>query len=840
MKKRSLATQRDFTFNTDLFISSVNTSDFFGFSGNSSLFKIDFQSGKILCQGHFIDSYQSGDVFNFSGNISNTYDLFINGSPKIIGASIPTGEYDWILFSENALQGFNADVYGDYPIYNINGDTFLPSGFTTLTGRIVNNSDQRIRFFSGECQDTNFYLSNLTTTNLNPGSTGNFLLTAPTTGLAGEFNLPLFFYTNFGNFLYDYNITGEVNVTKDILFSFALSDNLVYYQNFANTVVSYYFPSDYKISAKLEYISGSGNYYIDIPISGTQLIFSDPTFIVESGRLTKSFFFTGYGTGGLLNLPTSGVISGTVDIFQWATGDFTSTIQVYATGLGSGRVPDYTTTGSFIFAGPVSGYGNWLSGFSHDFASGWFGINFNPYLFSGQADGAIVHFNKVWGAVPYFEPLTELKSSSRSSLIPQAFTGLLSGIWSGNTFKSGYFGTNSFGLNAYRVTGQNCQGTETLSNVLNSLMYFSDPFSTGNYEGTGIYSASGYIGITKAINYSGYASGMGSYTPNPSNNIVNITASSLYVDIATGWFCGLPYTSGFSLSSTIIRNERNSYLLSSYTGELTGRMINASGIFPTSGYIPVTYNYHIEDGSGTVLIQEEFTGSPGTLMTPFLTGRDTSQAFFNFGTPQTGDYIRIGNNYLTYGVNFNGVTELIGRINSGSYASGINSGSNVHLYNKVLGLAGNNTIHDSSGFNFNGFSGGADYYSSALPIDYFVGFYDGYVTGSGFYTGQLNVYLEGLGSVLDWTKTFAGSWNFYTGNYTGELYNYLANTLTSVSKYEKSPFSGTGMFGPNDFSFIVQYINSYPSGTDVCKLTVSGINNFGFVSGIEILFTGQT
>lgn len=360
--KRNFYSQTgNFQFSTNIILSNLFGGLNFGISG-SGLNNINFycNSGKILDNNNkFVEIYNPDELFTISGNVkSSSYDYFINGHPIVYNAFKSTGIYDYFYFSPINLTGaYDFFLNGESPLISI-GNVSMGTGDILGTGQIINlKPELPVRIFSGgftNLDNLPFSLSGFFTGDLKTPK--NYFIKPSGADSLGLYTGNVILYTNAGQLNYQsvINITGS-----PILFSYSLSlDGLstigpntpqVYTSN-----VQLLSGSGLGVLVTLEYVSGSGSYYLDIPISSG---FSGniSKYILNSGFISQ--FITGYGTGigGQLNLTSTGLASGFITgSTQYATGTFVWPItNLLVTGYGTGI--NYSGLGTGLYSTQITG-----------------------------------------------------------------------------------------------------------------------------------------------------------------------------------------------------------------------------------------------------------------------------------------------------------------------------------------------------------------------------------------------------------------------------------------------------------------------------------------------------
>ncbi|MFA5235035.1 MAG: hypothetical protein WC390_11610 [Sulfurimonas sp.] len=375
-KQRNIYTQNDiFQYQFSCSLSNTSGSCEFGFSGQSGVINWDLESGRIYdYNSNYLYSYQSNIETLISGSLSAaSNDIWINNNPIYLGQAKSGTNYNYFYINpESCVVDFNLFINGNVPDYSYSiFDTYYSGEQLTLN--FVNQSNYPITIFSGDTSNPNFSLINATGLVVNGNSTGVIYLES--SGFSPFLqDIPLSFYTNFGDFTFVFNGSG-VPITSQDFYILMGPDNAIVNDGITATyTVNYQNTSGSNLNVSLTYISGdTGNYYVDVSTTNTLSGQTVSGAIVSSGYLTS--FVTGLVSGfnPILSGCEYGTGSGNAYEFFYATGLLNSGYVTQIGAYGSGDIlANITGTGwgNFNFQGYVSALSNVLFASATGIATG--------------------------------------------------------------------------------------------------------------------------------------------------------------------------------------------------------------------------------------------------------------------------------------------------------------------------------------------------------------------------------------------------------------------------------------------------------------------------------------
>ena len=287
------------------------------------------------------------------------------------------------------------------------------------------------------------------------------------------------------------------------------------------------------------------------------------------------------------------------------------------------------------------------------------------------------------------------------------------------------------------------------------------------------------------------------------------------------------------------------------TGYRTG--INYSGI--ATGFHNMIVSRTINSGSGTYNYNGLLTGnSTQNLYNVSGTGFIYPTGKIYYGFPQPSDLVSINavnpgfpsmsNAY--YDSTYYTIDELVDYINASNIATGFKDTPNTIM---ITGLypdsitqqtlltidpfnAGTMTVSDYYLVGSVDLGVGQSVFSDNLPVTGYIANYK--FTGSGVYYQNISGYISGSGNIIDYAKTFTGSWNLFTGQGEDQV-NYYSGGLYNIEKNKYLDTDHPVYYTDSTAIINVEYINPYDSLSDIAILKVSGLN---LNTGISLYITG--
>lgn len=287
------------------------------------------------------------------------------------------------------------------------------------------------------------------------------------------------------------------------------------------------------------------------------------------------------------------------------------------------------------------------------------------------------------------------------------------------------------------------------------------------------------------------------------------------------------------------------------TGYRTG--INYSGI--ATGFHNMIVSRTINSGSGTYNYSGLLTGnSTQNLYNVSGTGFIYPTGKIYYGVPQPSDLVSItavnpgfpSMNNAYFDSTYNTIDELVDFINASNIATGFKDTPNTIM---ITGLypdsitqqtlltidpynAGTMTVSDYYLVGSVDLGVGQSVFSDNLPVTGLIANYK--FTGSGVYYQNISGYISGSGNIIDYTKTFTGSWNLFTGQGEDQV-NYYSGGLYNIEKNKYLDTDHPVYYTDSTAIINVEYINPYDSLSDIAILKVSGLN---LNTGISLYITG--
>lgn len=311
-------------------------------------------------------------------------------------------------------------------------------------------------------------------------------------------------------------------------------------------------------------------------------------------------------------------------------------------------------------------------------------------------------------------------------------------------------------------------------------------------------------------------------------------------NVATGFSSGIitgfpQFATGFNLVWSV------PVFFSGYgTGKLFSGIGTGLASIPVTGSITGLSGTYVYNGNVNAKLNNLFSLGP----TGFKHG--TGAIFYN--SPLTFDKLYVNdpntaivnnftyvgltglNNYLNNNTGIHLVTSITDNINQITLSGLYGGSTNVSLYVDSSNM-GTMSVSNSS------LIGGLDLGigQKLVPVGRSSGYINTILTGSGFYTQHTTGYLYGSGKLLNYIKTFTGSWDLSTGSSTFNQLDYLSRSFfnTNKSVYQNNfPVNYR-----NSTAYMkINYNNIYDSIPDVALLTVSGLNTNNILA--QILITG--
>lgn len=406
-------------YQLEVLLDNITGIFFFGFTGDNSSVKFQAKSGRFYLDNSaypsFLQSYHPNESFTVSGNIGpSSHDLYYNNSPLFFGQPKSTGYLNqFYANADRTVADISLTINGDVPDYYYDPFESYYSG-QIIPINIVNQSAFPFRIFSGNVLNNNFSLINSTDVSVSDEYNLELICNSFTNGSQ---IIPIELYTDFG--LQNISFTASGQSLENVSFYLLFGPDIPSVNNGT--------PSHYTLSARsttglelsvsLDYVSGTtGKYY-----APAQSIYSGFTG-KASGFISGSGNISSYNTGTVsYNNPLigneTGLGSGYLSSFLYASGNISTDYEITLTGLGSGLISTLATgTGYGIFdintyVGPngsnISLYG--LTGYG-----------------SGYADNYGVFYGTVSGGVPsLFVPYTGTVTGVQISASPSDYEDVI-------------------------------------------------------------------------------------------------------------------------------------------------------------------------------------------------------------------------------------------------------------------------------------------------------------------------------------------------------------------------------------------------------------------------------
>lgn len=276
-----------------------------------------------------------------------------------------------------------------------------------------------------------------------------------------------------------------------------------------------------------------------------------------------------------------------------------------------------------------------------------------------------------------------------------------------------------------------------------------------------------------------------------------------------------------------------------------GSGLNYTGL--GTGDIPTQITGTILSGSGFYIYNSSIVINPTNIYSSGATGYISGTGGILYNTPIDYDklYINDANSAILYNYHYTSAATLVNYLNSSTGVHLVKAGydgvntilltglrgidTNVSMWTDVSNIGNMQTISSS-------LIGGQDLGIGQLlyTIGNSTGNINNSFIGSGTYieTGMGDV--VGSGNIINYIKTFTGSWNLLTGNISDMIDYYIYNyyNIEQTKYYNNLPI----YFVNSTLTANVAYTNNYDTLPDVAKLTISGVNTN---SGLSILITGN-
>lgn len=342
----SLSYQTGLSFNIDVSLDNLNGNCNLGFTGQNNNLNFKLDQGRIFDpENRLIYFYSSGENINISGNISPTnYSYYINNDVFCLNGKKSSYTISgYYINTLNCNANSDVQILGTRPNYFLNlSPIFYITGSSNLTGTIQNLNNLNFKIYSGSVTvPTGFTIQNISNFVSNTGyfaiNTYNFASGQVEDERLYEVQLNLF--TNFGQITGIFTTTGSysgyINVNLDV---FNITDNLIRtgvqtgigdfkdnnflldFDIISGSIRSAPTELDKYLHVKLEYFGGNtGDISYNIFATGYR---NDTItgFLNGSGILSKTTSFVGTGYNQISGAIQTGLISGVVSGFFYATG----------------------------------------------------------------------------------------------------------------------------------------------------------------------------------------------------------------------------------------------------------------------------------------------------------------------------------------------------------------------------------------------------------------------------------------------------------------------------------------------------------------------------------------
>lgn len=367
---------------------SVNSLEPFriGVSGSKSI-ELLLSGGRVFDGDSFIYTYSTYQNLNFLIQSSeDSYNLFQNGVPLLIGRPIQTGHFSYFYVTrenQDTNMEFSVEVFGsESPSYTITQNLILTkSGQSAVTGYISNYGAWPLKVFQSNAIPPDGIEYNNFAGSIQNGESGELVFSGNFDSLTLPQSIFTQFYTSFDERDLYIGIVDARNFDRFVVINpleFGFSENgyaqsFVTYTNYSGENISDY-PTNLTITA--EYVAGSGVREIDIGTVSYSINGFGSFF--ESGLLTGLYSVeTGIGLA-------SGFVFASGARFSWATGFATGIFVGVGTGLATGENYYGPAVGEFtaIITGLINnGSGTvQINGIHSGVADGAMAIGYTGYI----------------------------------------------------------------------------------------------------------------------------------------------------------------------------------------------------------------------------------------------------------------------------------------------------------------------------------------------------------------------------------------------------------------------------------------------------------------------------
>jgi len=362
MVKRNFYTQNEnFGVVVDFSLDDPSGRYEFGASGLSNV-SLVFESGQIKFNNLFIQTYKPFNEYSILMEVSTTGVNIIKDDYEICyGLTKNSGDYNYFYFNRaNTGMGaeFDFTLSGqNLPNYSISNRGFwFNSGQTVVSGLFTNLGSYPIKVFNSVAQGkqnlTYFFIT---------GNVGEMNYTGDFTQFDFAQPVKTSFFTNFGEASVNFQIFDTTTLSRFVVldeitdFSFNTDNQInreLGYINYSGGLAVDNFNTD--IFFKLEYIDGSGDFYVNDFANSAEFI------SIGYGRFLQSGILTGQSVIQTGNSNVTGQYIVNFSRFKWATGPATGFFSGNGTGLASGI--NYTGLAYGAFTGLATGFINDGSG----------------------------------------------------------------------------------------------------------------------------------------------------------------------------------------------------------------------------------------------------------------------------------------------------------------------------------------------------------------------------------------------------------------------------------------------------------------------------------------------
>ncbi len=276
-----------------------------------------------------------------------------------------------------------------------------------------------------------------------------------------------------------------------------------------------------------------------------------------------------------------------------------------------------------------------------------------------------------------------------------------------------------------------------------------------------------------------------------------------------------------------------------------GTGLNYSG--PCTGNYNGFINQTIYPNSGSISYSAPISATPPLLYSTGPTGTVQATGVIDYNSPQINDllYIYDTNYAIINGYSYTDINSLSSFINSNSSIYNVNStvnGSQVILTSLILGAPGNSILFYTDSANMGNMSTTGPNLRSGvslgignptIPLSISSGYLNQTLVGSGNYNQNVTGQITGTGLVLDFVKTFTGTWNLETG----------LTPDTNVDFLENEWISGNNNYLNIESAYNAQTVSfyarvSYQSSGGAPDLAILGLSGVGNGVTITKLISG--